>query len=189
MAVLKREISPAGPAASRTISSQPANPISFTPAQYGVAFGAVGSLSDLSQTLTTIPGQTYTVSFWLNSNGQSPDEVKLSWGGTTIFDQSNIPDIGWTQHSFLETALSSSTLLDFGLRQDSRLFRPGRYFGEHCFRSARTFDLGDVVAGLRRNWSIEKLAATPSSPVAELAAVMDLRFEAKLQVSNDFIVR
>jgi hypothetical protein len=87
--------------------------------QFGVGFGAVGSLSDLSQTLTTIPGQTYTISFWLNSNGVPPDEVKLSWGGVTIFDQSNIPANGWTEYSFLESAVSSSTLIDFGLRQDS----------------------------------------------------------------------
>jgi PEP-CTERM motif-containing protein len=87
--------------------------------QFGVAFGAVGALSDLSQTLTTIPGQIYNISFWLDSNGLSPDEVKLSWGGVAIFDQSNIPANGWTQYSFLETALSTSTLLDFGLRQDS----------------------------------------------------------------------
>jgi len=87
--------------------------------KFGVAFGASGSLSDLSQTLTTIPGQTYSVSFWLDSNGQSPDEVKLSWGGVANFDQSNILANGWTQYSFLETALSTSTLLDFGLGQDS----------------------------------------------------------------------
>jgi hypothetical protein len=45
--------------------------------------------------------------------------VKLSWGGVAIFDQANIPATGWTQYSFLETAASTSTLLDFGLRQDS----------------------------------------------------------------------
>ena len=85
----------------------------------GVAFGSAESLSDLSQSLTTVIGTTYDVTFWLNSNGVTPNEVKVTWGGLTIFDQTNITASGWTQYSFLETATSTSTLLDFGLRQDS----------------------------------------------------------------------
>jgi hypothetical protein len=84
----------------------------------GVAFGAT-SLSVLSQSLTTVAGTTYDVSFWLNSNGSSFDEVKLSWGGTTIFDQTDIAADGWTRYSFVENATSNSTLLAFGLEQDS----------------------------------------------------------------------
>jgi hypothetical protein len=45
--------------------------------------------------------------------------VSLAWGGTTIFDQTNIPANGWTQYSFIETASSNSTLLAFGLRQEA----------------------------------------------------------------------
>jgi hypothetical protein len=45
--------------------------------------------------------------------------VSLAWGGTKIFDQSNILASGWTQYSFIETASSNSTSLVFGLEQVS----------------------------------------------------------------------
>lgn len=94
------------------------NPFFIHSGTYGVAFGAT-SLSYLSQTLTTTAGTNYDVSFWLNSNG--PDnQVTLSWGGNSIFNQSNIAADGWTKYSFTETATSSSTLLSFGLEQISR---------------------------------------------------------------------
>ena len=50
----------------------------------GVAFGSVESLSDLSQSLATVSGTIYDVSFWLNSNGFAANEVKVTWGGLTI---------------------------------------------------------------------------------------------------------
>lgn len=84
----------------------------------GVAFGAT-YLSALSQSLATVAGTTYDVSFWLNSNGLSFNEVTLSWGGTTIFDQTDIPANGWTEYSLIETATSNTTLLAFGLEQDA----------------------------------------------------------------------
>jgi hypothetical protein len=85
---------------------------------FGVGFGAA-YLSNLSQSLSTVTGTTYDVSFWLNRNGHSPNEVSLAWGGTKIFDQSNILASGWTQYSFIETASSNSTSLVFGLEQVS----------------------------------------------------------------------
>jgi len=84
---------------------------------YGVAFGST-RLSHLSQTLTTTVGTTYDVSFWLDSNGPR-NRVKLSWGGSSIFNEKNIAPDGWTEYSFTETATSSSTLLSFGLKQVS----------------------------------------------------------------------
>lgn len=85
---------------------------------FGLSYGWVGSMSPLSQTLATNIGSTYDVSFWLNSNGEFTNEVSLSWGGTSIFDQMNIPANGWTQYNFVETASGTSTALTFGLRQD-----------------------------------------------------------------------
>jgi hypothetical protein len=85
---------------------------------FGVAFGAVGVTSPLSQALSTTPGQTYTVSFWLNSNNAFPNEIALSWSGTNILDLVNFTTSGWQQYSFTETASASSTTLLFGLRQD-----------------------------------------------------------------------
>jgi hypothetical protein len=85
---------------------------------YGVGFGSP-RLTTLSQTLTTVAGTTYDVSFWINSNGLSPNEVQLFWGGTKIFQERDIAADGWTEFSFIETATSNSTVLAFGLEQRS----------------------------------------------------------------------
>jgi hypothetical protein len=88
---------------------------------YGLAFGAVGFNSSLTQYLATETGATYSVSFWLNmfsGSPNSPNAVTLSWGNSVIFDQTDLSAEGWTEYSFVETALSTTTRLEFGLRQD-----------------------------------------------------------------------
>jgi hypothetical protein len=88
---------------------------------YGLAFGAVGFNSSLAQNLATVIGATYSVSFWLNIFSASPNfpnAVTLSWGNSIIFDQTDLSADGWTQYSFVETAVSTTTRLEFGLRQD-----------------------------------------------------------------------
>jgi hypothetical protein len=90
---------------------------------YGAQLGPVGAMGFLSQTVTTSPGQTYLLSFWLNSSGQMFDEFLAAWNGTNIFDQTDITTGGWTNLQFVVSATQSSTLLQFGFRND-----PG-YFG------------------------------------------------------------
>jgi hypothetical protein len=85
---------------------------------YGVGFGST-SLSSLSQTLTTVAGTTYDVSFWINSSGLTPNEVQLFWGGSKVFQEIDIAATGWTEISLLETATTTSTVLDFELKQKS----------------------------------------------------------------------
>jgi hypothetical protein len=87
--------------------------------QHGAQLGPVGSLGYLSQTLATTAGSTYLLSFWLNSpNGAAFNEFLVSWNGTTLLDQTNIGAIGWTNIQFMVTATSSSTVLQFGFRDD-----------------------------------------------------------------------
>ena len=86
---------------------------------YLADLGAVGTLGHLSQTLTTIPGQSYLLSLWLNSpDGRTPNEFLVSWNGSTIFDQINIPALGWTNLQFTVTAAGTSTILQFGSRDE-----------------------------------------------------------------------
>jgi len=82
----------------------------FTGASYarsgsdGAALGAVGSLSYLSQTLSTYTGQLYLLSFWLNrpsASGSPTNEFLASWNGQTLFDQTNLPASGWTNLHFV----------------------------------------------------------------------------------------
>lgn len=97
------------------------------------AFGHPTSLGSLSQTLPTVAGQTYLLSAWLNSPNvndlpqavsagitiNTPNQLTVSWNGTTLFNQSNIQPInGWTNLLFVVNATGSSTALKFGERVD-----------------------------------------------------------------------
>jgi hypothetical protein len=83
------------------------------------AGGPVGSLSFLSQTLSTTPGIEYLLSFWLDSpDGETPNEFLVSWNGNTLFDKPNLPAIGWTNIQFVVSATGTSTVLQFGFRDD-----------------------------------------------------------------------
>ncbi len=86
---------------------------------YEAAFGASGEIDYLSQTLPTTPGTSYLLSFWLNSpDGETPNEFEVSWDGTTLFDETDLPAIGWTNLQFVVTATGTSTVLQFGGRDD-----------------------------------------------------------------------
>ena len=86
---------------------------------YGAEFGTVGSLGYLSQTISTTTGANYLLSFWLASpDGATPNEFQVSWGGITLLDEINIPAFGWTNMQFVVTATGTSTVLQFGFRDD-----------------------------------------------------------------------
>ncbi|HVM51495.1 MAG TPA: kelch repeat-containing protein [Candidatus Acidoferrum sp.] len=90
---------------------------------YGAQVGCYGSLYYLSQTLPTTPGQLYLVSFWVvNYNGDGPNEFLAAWGPTTLFDQVNMGTDGWLNMRYLVTATGTSTLLQFGFRNDPYYF-------------------------------------------------------------------
>ena len=89
---------------------------------YGAELGPYGSLGYLSQTLPTFTGQNYLLSLWLDSPNVAgtltPNEFSVSWNGSTIFDQTNVAKIGWTNLQFLVTATSPGTVLQLGFRDD-----------------------------------------------------------------------
>ena len=76
-----------------------------------------GSFGYIYQDLSTTPGQPYLLSLWLDSpDGQTPNEFQVYWNGTTIFDQTNIAAIGWTNLQFTVAATTNDTFLVFGFR-------------------------------------------------------------------------
>jgi hypothetical protein len=97
---------------------------------YFAALGRPNTLGTLSQTLSTISGQSYLLSFWFfspnapaDSGGQvntsTPNELTCSWNGSVLFNQSNIPAYNyWSNEVFIVTATGSSTVLKFGERDD-----------------------------------------------------------------------
>jgi hypothetical protein len=55
------------------------------------------------------------LSLWLNSpDGLGPNEFQVSWNGTTLFEETNIPALGWTNLQFVVSATGANTVLEFG---------------------------------------------------------------------------
>lgn len=94
---------------------------------YAAVFGAVGSLTYLSQSLTTTPGDLYDLSFYLaNDGGCDGDcEFDVSWNGTTIYDTTSPPSpLSFTQFAFDGlSATTSSTALEFSFQQNPAFFQ------------------------------------------------------------------
>jgi hypothetical protein len=87
---------------------------------YEVASRAAGALDYLSQTLATTPGANYSLSLWLDSpDGVTPNKFLVSWNGNILFDQRDMPALGWTNLQFDVRATGSSTVLEFGFRDDN----------------------------------------------------------------------
>ena len=93
---------------------------------YYAVFHQPGTQAYLSQSLVTLPGQMYLLSLWLNSsanpNGSrrtTPNQFSVVWNGTTLFNQVNIGNVGWTNLSFAVAATSTNTLLQLGGRDDN----------------------------------------------------------------------
>jgi Pro-kumamolisin, activation domain/Viral BACON domain len=96
---------------------------------FGAAFGEGGQLAYLSQTLPTLPGQSYLLSFWLNNiYGATPNQFLVNWNTNsastnTIFDQTDVPELdNWTNMLFVVTASGTNTVLQFGLENDNYYF-------------------------------------------------------------------
>jgi hypothetical protein len=90
---------------------------------FAFAFGQANSSATLSQTLTTVPGQTYLLSFWVsNPQGGTTETFQTSWNGTTVYSITNPGVLGWSNQKFLVIATSTNTLLQFSVRNDPWYF-------------------------------------------------------------------
>jgi len=85
---------------------------------YYAVLGPVGSDATLSQTLSTNPGQQYSLSFYFASVGDDPSDFSALWDGTPLLATSD-PNTGstFTQFSYLVTAVGSDTI-QFDFRDD-----------------------------------------------------------------------
>jgi hypothetical protein len=88
----------------------------------------VANATTLSQAITTNPGDTYAISFYLAQDttpGTSlcagvpcTNTFKATFDGVTLVGPSTIPFQGYTQYSFSETALDASSALTFVFGND-----------------------------------------------------------------------
>ncbi len=83
-------------------------------------FGAEDTSDDeISQTLSTVPGQLYTVSFSLVvGDPRTNQNFSVDFGPTTIFSELNMGSASQTTFSFNVSATSLSTSLEFFGRND-----------------------------------------------------------------------
>jgi hypothetical protein len=82
---------------------------------------------NLSQMLSTVAGQTYEISFWVEQDtapsGTYVHSFTAMWGATTMLSltptDANPGPVGvWTQYTFFETGAGASTLLEFLFEND-----------------------------------------------------------------------
>ena len=69
------------------------------------------SFNTITQTLTTVIGQDYLISFWVDSDHGNLLQVSL--GGSTLFDGTATPSSGYVEYEFHSNATSTSTDLAF----------------------------------------------------------------------------
>ena len=77
---------------------------------------------NLSQSIATVAGQSYTFSFYINEtdttdalNVNTTDAVQVFWNAKSLVNISEFTTNGWQLYSFTETAVSSSTNIQFNL--------------------------------------------------------------------------
>ena len=90
---------------------------------YNAYFGPQDSQAFLSQTITTIPGQTYELDFFLmNENGTSPNHFSVNFGTTSLYDATNLPAFGYQEYLYNVTATSTTTVVTLGFQNDFSYF-------------------------------------------------------------------
>jgi len=118
---------------------------------FGAFFGPVGSLGFLSQSVATVPGASYNLTFSLARDGLTPNEFQVSWNGNAILDQINLPSFGYTQEGVSNLlATGATTPLQFGFRDDpGYLYLDAVYVGAGAVPEPTTLLLwGATMTGL-----------------------------------------
>lgn len=69
----------------------------------------------LYQDIQTTPGQTYKFAFWLSGDGSNweGERFRALWDGVLIFDERQVLGSDWAYHSFVVTATSTLTNIEF----------------------------------------------------------------------------
>ena len=82
-----------------------------------LALGTVSGTTLVSRTITTVPGQSYQVEFWLDNSGGTPNRFQATWNGASLLALNNAPGQGYTHYSFTVVAGGPSATLGFEAQQ------------------------------------------------------------------------
>lgn len=85
---------------------------------YAANLFAAGTPGYMEQMLTTTPGTTYQLTYFLESDGGVPNLFSAQIAGATLFNATDIPSQAYTEYFFSFPAVSNSTDLKFGFRDD-----------------------------------------------------------------------
>lgn len=89
---------------------------------YSAALGSRGELGSLTQTINTLPGLLYELSFGLATSGGQPSEFHALLNGTTMFSTTNAGNTPYSLVSLFFTAGASPTEITFLERNDPGAF-------------------------------------------------------------------
>jgi hypothetical protein len=84
---------------------------------FGLDIGPTGSLGFIAQNLATTAGGSYSLCYWLLNQQGTPNRFQVSWGGTVIRDDSDLPQFNYTQTCVNVVAPGDTTELKFGFLQ------------------------------------------------------------------------
>lgn len=91
--------------------------------KYAAYFGPVGSIGSISQSLSTVAGQSYEISFYLQNGVAGTNSFDVFFGGgPAVINYDNLGATPWTRLSFTTVATAADTLLQFSFRNDPALF-------------------------------------------------------------------
>ena len=113
-------------------------------------FGPVGTtLGFLMQIVPTTPGVLYNLSYFLQSDGLTPNEFEVSWNGVSLSDQLNLPAFSYTEQAFSNLlATTTTTPLIFSFRNDPGFFQLDDVAVSPVPEPATMVLLGSAMAGL-----------------------------------------
>jgi hypothetical protein len=90
---------------------------------FGALLAQGNYASTLSQTVATVPGQIYLVSFWLdNPECGSGQQFSASWDGTELTNLCEPPAFTWSNFQFLVMAENTNATLEFAAENDFYYF-------------------------------------------------------------------
>jgi hypothetical protein len=87
------------------------------------AFFGPGSLGGITQTVTTTPGQSYTLSLWLSHPFTTTGtEYQVQIDGTIVDDQFDMGNFTYTQFTYTYTALGATSTIQLGFAEPPQYF-------------------------------------------------------------------